>query len=109
MTNQDAMLKSKHAEDNTTIANTLESPNEEDVDTKSPTIILQEEMSQALAESLKCSIRYWQLACLHQYGLLFKIDYHIKIKNGLTFQIIIRKVVDFEDINSSKWTTITSL
>ena len=59
MTNHDAMLKSKHAEDKTTIANTLESPNEEEVNTKSPTIIQQEEMSQALAESLKCSIRYW--------------------------------------------------
>ena len=59
MTNQDAMLKSKHADNKTTIANTLESPNEEEVDTKSPTIIQQEEMSQALAESLKCSIRYW--------------------------------------------------
>ena len=47
----------------------MESPNEEEVDTRSPTIILQEdnleissnEISQALAESLKCSIRYeWE-------------------------------------------------
>ena len=44
----------------------MESPNEEEVDTRSPTIILQEdnleissnEISQALAESVKCSIRY---------------------------------------------------
>ena len=44
----------------------MESPNEKEVDTRSPTIIQQEdnlkistnEMSQALAESLKCSIRY---------------------------------------------------
>ena len=46
--------------------------------------------------------------CL-QYGLPFKIDYHKKIQNGLPFQIIIRKVVYFEDINCLKWTTITSL
>ena len=43
--------------------------------------------------------------CL-QYGLPFKIDYHKKIQNGLPFQIIIRKVVYFEDINCLKWTTI---
>ena len=46
--------------------------------------------------------------CL-QYGLPLKIDYHKKIQNGLPFQIIIRKVVYFEDINCLKWTTITSL
>ena len=46
--------------------------------------------------------------CL-QYGLPFKIDYHKKIQNGLPFQIIIRKVVYFEDMNCLKWTTITSL
>ena len=46
--------------------------------------------------------------CL-QYGLPFKIDYHKKIQNGLPFQIIIRKVVYFEDINCLKWTTITLL
>ena len=64
MTNQDEMLKSKQTK--AKHANTLESPNEEEVDTRSPTIIQQEdtleistnEMSQALAESLKCSIRY---------------------------------------------------
>ena len=38
------------------------------------------------------------IECL-QYGLPFKIDYHKKIQNGLPFQIIIRKVVYFEDIN----------
>ena len=46
--------------------------------------------------------------CL-QYGLPFKIDYHKKIQNGLPFQIIIRKVVYFEDINCLKWTTITTI
>ena len=66
ITNQDEMLKSKQTK--AKHANTLESPNEEEVDTRSPTIIQQEdtleistnEMSQALAESLKCSIRYWR-------------------------------------------------
>ena len=47
----------------------MDSPNEEEVDTRSPTIIQQEdnfeissdEISQALADSLKCSIRYeWE-------------------------------------------------
>ena len=49
------------------------------------------------ASKLKAFLNHEIYECL-QYGLPFKIDYHQKIQNGLPFQIIIRKVVYFEDI-----------